>query len=70
MAEWSVDASKFQNQLGELTATIALKVQREGPQIIGSSMATADIYVLVRQAQRINDLFFYLNADEHSEGPG
>lgn len=35
MAEWSVDASKLQNQLGELTATIALKVQREGPRILG-----------------------------------
>jgi len=69
MAEWSVDASKFQKQLGELTATVALKVQREGPRIIGSATAAGDIYVLVRQAQRTCDLFFYLNADEHREGP-
>ncbi len=69
MTEWSVDASKFQNQLGELTATIALKVQREGPRILGNAMATMDIYVLVRQAQRTCDLFAYLNADEHREGP-
>jgi hypothetical protein len=69
MTEWSVDASKFQNQLGELTATIALKVQREGPQIMGSGNAAMDIYVLVRQAQRTCDLFFYLNADEHRAGP-
>jgi hypothetical protein len=69
MPEWTVDASKFQKQLGDLTATVALKVQREGPRILGNGMATMDIYVLVRQAQRPCDLFFYLNADEHREGP-
>jgi hypothetical protein len=69
MTEWTVDASKFQNQLGELTATIALKVQREGIRIVRDPKAITDIYVLVRQAQRTSDLFFYLNADEHREGP-
>ena len=69
MAQWTLDASTFQKQLGELTATVALKVQREGIKIIGSRMAVEDMYVLVRQAQRTCDLFFYLNADEHREGP-
>jgi hypothetical protein len=69
MIRWSIDATKFQNQLGELTATIALKVHREGPRTIKNSPASLDIYVLVRQAQRTCDLFFYLNADEHRKGP-
>lgn len=69
MAQWTVDASKFQNQLGELTTTVALKVQREGIGRIGSRIAVEDVYVLVRQAQRTCDLFFYLNADEHRESP-
>jgi hypothetical protein len=66
---WTVDANKFQNQLGELTTTIALKVQREGLGKVGSRMAVEDVYVLVRQAQRTCGLFFYLNADEHRENP-
>jgi len=69
MAEWTLDASTFQRQLGELTTTIALKVHREGIQVIHSRTAIEDIYVLVRQAQRTSALFFYLNADEHREGP-
>jgi hypothetical protein len=69
MSEWHIDATKFQNQLGELATTIALKVQREGVPLIGSRIAIEDIYVLVRQAQRTYDLFFYLNAEEHRKGP-
>jgi hypothetical protein len=69
MAGFNLDATKFQNQLGELATTIAYKVQREGIATIGSRMATEDIYVLVRQAQRTYDLFFYLNADEHRKEP-
>jgi hypothetical protein len=69
MAQWELDARTFQNQLGKLTATIALKVQREGIRTIGDPKAITDIYVLVRQAQRTCDLFFYLNADEHRDGP-
>jgi hypothetical protein len=68
MAAFELDATKFQNQLGELATTIAYKVQREGIGVIGRS-ATEDIYVLVRQAQRTYDLFFYLNADEHRKEP-
>ena len=69
MAEWTIDANKFQKQLGELTTTIALKVQRKGIQVIHSRMAIEDIYVQVRQAQRTSGLFFYLNAEEHRKGP-
>lgn len=69
MQEWRIDATKFQLQLGELANTIAYKVQREGLPIIGSSMAVEDIYILVRQAQRSYDLFFYLNAEENRAQP-
>lgn len=69
MAQWTLDATKFQPQLGELAATIALKVQREGLPSIGSVMAVEDIYVLLRQTQRTCDLLFYLNADEHRAAP-
>jgi hypothetical protein len=69
MPEWHIDATRFQNQLGELTTTIAYKVQREGIQRIGSRTAVEDVYVLVRQSQRTYDLFFYLNAEEHRKGP-
>src|SRR5579864_3901064 len=69
MEVWHIDATKFQTQLGELATTIAYKVQREGIQRIGSRTATEDIYVLLRQAQRTYDLFFYLNAEEHRKEP-
>jgi hypothetical protein len=69
MPEWHIDATKFQNQLGDLATTIAYKVQREGIQLIGSRTAVEDIYILVRQAQRTYDLFFYLNAEEHRKEP-
>lgn len=69
MADWNIDATKFQRQLGELATTLAYKVQREGFPRIRSRMATEDIYVLVRQAQRTYDLFFYLNAEEHRKEP-
>jgi len=65
---WHIDATKFQTQLGELATTVAYKVQREGIKSVGR-MAAEDIYVLVRQAQRAYDLFFYLNAEEHRKEP-
>ena len=68
-ADWHIDATKFQNQLSELATTIAYKVQREGIQVVGSRTAVEDIYILVRQAQRTYDLFFYLNAEEHRKEP-
>jgi len=69
MAKWEVDATKFQVQLGELTTTVAYKVQREGIKLIGSRTAVEDIYVMLRMAQRTYDLFFYLNAEEHRKSP-
>ena len=38
--------------------------------MIKSPFAAVDIYILVRQAQRSYDLFFYLNAEEHRAEPG
>src|SRR3977135_827559 len=70
MEIWRIDATKFQQQLGELATTIAYKVQREGLPVLGSVMAVEDIYILIRQAQRSYDLFFYLNAEEHRVLPG
>ena len=67
--EWKIDATKFQNQLGELATTIAYKVQREGGDLIRSRTAAEDIYIMVRLAQRAYDLFFYLNAEEHRKNP-
>jgi hypothetical protein len=65
---YEIDARQFQQQLGELATTIALKVQREGPQLLpGCNTFFEDVYVLLRQAQRTYDLFFYLNADEKRE---
>lgn len=60
-----LDARTFQVPLDELANTLALKVQREGQKrFAGPPFAIADIYYLVRQASRIYELFFYLNADE------
>jgi hypothetical protein len=70
MREWQIDANRFQNQLDQLATTVAYKVQREGLKVIGSRTAIEDIYVLLRQAQRTYDLFFYLNAEETRKEPG
>ncbi len=43
MPDWNIDATKFQNQLDQLAATIAYKVQREGAPLIGSRIAIEDI---------------------------
>ena len=59
----------FQKPLTDLASTMALKVRREGIRTIGSRMPVEDMYVLIRQAQKTCGLFFYLNADEHREGP-
>lgn len=48
MAEWHVDATKFQNQLGELATAIAYKVQREG-----ILTATANLLRALRPRTRI-----------------
>ncbi len=60
-----LDASTFQQQLGELANTLALKVEREGPRRIPTpTFVSVDIFVLLRQASHTYDLFFFLNADE------
>jgi hypothetical protein len=62
-----LDARTFQKPLGELTNTISLKVEREGVKLLKPSFAAIDIYVMLRQALRTHDLYFYLNADERRE---
>jgi hypothetical protein len=60
-----IDARTFQKQLGELANTVGLKVEREGPKLLGAAGFVAiDIYVMIRQALTIYDLLFFLNADE------
>src|SRR6266852_8985413 len=60
-----LDARTFQKPLSDLTETIALKVQREGAgRGLKPDFVVVDIYFLLRQAQQICDLFFFVNADE------
>jgi hypothetical protein len=60
-----LDATTFQKPLADLSYTIALKVQREGPKILPiPNYASADIYVMLRQADHTYDLFCFLNADD------
>jgi hypothetical protein len=70
-AEVRIDAKKFQEQLGRLAQTIALKVQREGFKILSKpDFVHVDIYVMLKQAHHTCNLFFYLNADERRKGKG
>jgi hypothetical protein len=65
--EWvthEIDARIFQKPLADLTNTLSLKVEREGSKIMKPNFAAIDIYMMLRQALRTYDLFFYLNADE------
>jgi hypothetical protein len=63
-----LDARTFQNKLGLLATTIALKVQREAAQLgFKPAFAIADIYFLLRQAQQTYSTFFFMNADERRE---
>ncbi|MGB7281940.1 MAG: hypothetical protein WBE13_06740 [Candidatus Acidiferrum sp.] len=59
-----LDARTFQKPLGELTNTISLKVEREGIKRLKPNFAAIDIYMMLRQALRTYDLFFFINADE------
>jgi hypothetical protein len=59
-----IDARKFQKPLAELTDTIALKMQREVVKTMKPQYVAIDIYVLIRQALKIYELFFYLNNDD------
>jgi hypothetical protein len=61
----NLDGRTFQQPLIALANTHALKVQREGPQILPKpAWVTTDIFVLLRLAMHTYDLFFFLNADE------
>jgi hypothetical protein len=63
-----LDARTFQNQLGELATTMALKVQREATKLgLKPAFAAADIYFVLRQAQQTYSAFFFMNADERRE---
>jgi hypothetical protein len=69
--EVRIDAKTFQEQLGRLSQTIALKVQREGPKILTKpGFVSADIFVMLKQAHHTCNLFFFLNADERRKGKG
>jgi hypothetical protein len=61
----SVDAETFQRQLGELTETMAQKIQREAPSLLPApSYVCVDMFVMLRQALYTYSLLFYLSADE------
>jgi hypothetical protein len=63
-----LDARTFQRQLGELTNTIALKVNREAQQLGFKPLySIPDIYFLIRHAQQTYNAFFYVNADERRQ---
>jgi hypothetical protein len=63
-----LDAKTFQKQLDSLTDTIAYKVQREGTtHSLKPDFVVLDIYLLIRQAHQIYNLFFFMNADERRE---
>jgi hypothetical protein len=60
-----LDARKFQCPLGELTNTIAFKVQREGHNHLPKPIfVIPDIYYLLRQAFQTYNLFCFMNAEE------
>lgn len=60
-----LDARTFQTQLIKLTETVAQKVKREAPGLLPGvpAFVSFDLHILIRQAMRTYDLFFYLNAD-------
>ncbi|MGA2302193.1 MAG: hypothetical protein ABSG77_16035 [Candidatus Acidiferrum sp.] len=63
-----LDARTFQYKLAELATTVALKVQREGPQHgLKPGYVTPDIYFLLRQSQQTYSVFFFMNADERRQ---
>jgi hypothetical protein len=70
--EFVIDARSFQNQLRSLSETVALKVQREGPQQMSQAKFVCDdFYAMLRQSISIYDLFFFMNAEERrKKDPG
>jgi hypothetical protein len=64
-----VEAKTFQDKLGELAATMAQKVFREGRQhLAGPSYIGEDITTLIRYGASVYNLLNYLNADERRNG--
>jgi hypothetical protein len=63
-----LDARTFQRQLGELSNTVALKVDREARKLgFKPVYSSKDIYFLIRHAQQTYNAFFYVNADERRQ---
>ena len=59
------DARTFQHPLSELATTIALKVNREGKDLLSAvQFVIPDVYFLLRQTQRTCNFLFFINADE------
>lgn len=66
--KFRLDASTFQQQLRELSETVAQKVHREAnARWNAPSYVSADIFVLMRQAMHTCDLLCFINADERRE---
>jgi hypothetical protein len=64
----NIDATTFQHQLAKLAEVVAQKVRREAPKMMfAPGYVSLDIHLLIRQAMRTYDLFFYLNSDERRE---
>jgi hypothetical protein len=63
-----LDAKTFQRPLGDLTNTIALKVQREGRSRLPKPIfVIPDIYYLLRQSHQTYNLFCFMNADDRRQ---
>lgn len=62
-----INAKSFQNQLGSLANTLALKIQREAVKTLEPSFVAVDLYVMLRQSLSIYHLFFLLNTDERRQ---
>lgn len=59
-----IDAKTFQQQLGRLANTIALKVEREAAKSIKPQFTAADITVMLRHSLSCYELMCFVNADE------
>lgn len=59
-----IDAKTFQQQLGKLANTIALKVEREAAKSIKPQFTAADITVMLRHSLSCYELMCFVNADE------
>jgi len=63
-----IDAGLFQRPLGQLTETMAQKIQREAPRILPApEYVCVDMFVMLRQALCTYSLLFYLASDERRQ---